>query len=585
MKAANADIRRLDILGSSNASPKREIEAAALKLWQQKLGYFSLFAGITTIFAAQAQDVSAKESDKPIPPNVARAAELVKKLNSACSKPELLRRQSNYMLPGQKGKFNMVELLAGSDTCPGMAIPGGNYTSAAPYTDTGDTTGANNTVDFVQAGCIVNYEQVSGPDHIYSFTLTARGAAPQIRVTPGNAQFDTSTYILSSSGTACPAGTANDVTNCLTGTDAAGFGGVENITAAQVNALPLNVPLYLFVDSFYSTPNSGGVVRQQGPYTLRIQDVTIAGGVTPPSNDAPVDMNGDGKSDFVVIRNTGGGTSGQATWRTSFQDGQPTLPTDWGIASDQFIPGDFDGDGKDDFAVFRPGTQGKFFIVKSTNQTLFVEDFGTTGDDATIVGDYTGDNIDDMAVYRAGATTGAQSFWFYRSIGAPPGFTMVAWGQNGDFPAPGNYDGDTRADFAVQRADSNGVNGRFFIRTAAGAQYSELFGLRTDVVVTGDYDDDGKTDIAVVRDDAGFLRWDFEPSGTAGSTVVTDVWGVSATDFLTPGDYDGDGRTEYAVWREGNPGVFYMMTVGTRLITNRPWGAVGDYPVANYQEH
>ena len=305
----------------------------------------------------------------------------------------------------------------------------------------------------------------------------------------------------------------------------------------------------------------------------------------PPANDAPVDINGDGKSDFVVIRNTGGGTGGQATWLKSFQDGFPTSPTDWGIASDQFIPGDFDGDGKDDFAVFRPGTTGRFYIVQSTNATMRVEDFGTTGDDASVVGDYNGDNEDDIAVYRAGATPGAQSFWYYRPR-ANPLFTTVEWGQNGDFPAPGDYDGDGKYDFVIQRADSNGVNGRFFKRMSTGAQSSELFGLKFDTVVPGDYDDDGKTDIAVVRDDAGFLRWDFEPSGTAGTTVVSDVWGVSATDIITQGDYDGDGKTDYSVWRPGSPaGTFYQMTVGTRFITTRPWGATGDYPVANYNEH
>ena len=316
-----------------------------------------------------------------------------------------------------------------------------------------------------------------------------------------------------------------------------------------------------------------------------MQDVTVPAAVVPPANDAPVDMNGDGKSDFVVIRNTGGGVGGQATWFTSFQDGQPTLPTDWGIATDQFIPADFDGDGKDDFAVFRPGTQGKFYIVKSTDQTLYIEDFGAGGDDATVVGDYTGDNKDEMAVYRAGVTPGAQSFWFYRSIGDPPGFTTVAWGQNGDFPAPGDYDGDHKYDFVVQRADPNGVNGRFFKRMATGAQSSELFGLKNDVIVPGDYDGDGKTDLAVVRDDAGFLRWDFEPSGTAGSTVVSDVWGVSQTDWIAQGDYDGDGKTDYAVYRPGSPGTFYMMTVGTRFITNRVWGGPDDFPAANYNEH
>ncbi len=54
-----------------------------------------------------------------------------------------------------------------------------------------------------------------------------------------------------------------------------------------------------------------------GPYTVTIQDVTIGGGPTPPANDAPLDFNGDGKSDYSIIR-PAGGASGDLTWWTIF---------------------------------------------------------------------------------------------------------------------------------------------------------------------------------------------------------------------------------------------------------------------------
>ena len=259
MKVKSADPKRLDILGSGQASPNRELEAAALRLWQQKLGYFSLFAGFTTVFALQAQDVAAKDKDKTaVPPRIARqAAELVKKLNAGCSKPELLRHQSDYMLPGQKGKFNMLTLLTGGDNCPGTPIPAGTYTTGSPFTDTGTTIGANSTVQFVQAGCS-DYEQVDGPDLIYSFKIERRGTNPRIQATTTSSNYDLSIYILNgATGTMCPLGPDADVTNCLQGSDStvsinAGGSGVETITAAKMNALPLNTPLYLFVDSYYA---------------------------------------------------------------------------------------------------------------------------------------------------------------------------------------------------------------------------------------------------------------------------------------------------------------------------------------------
>lgn len=584
-----------EILGRTAGCPARDVGQAEIETWKRRLGYVTMFAGVSALFASQPSEAAAEKKGAAVAPGVAqRANEIVKQLNAKCSKPELLRRQSEYRLPSQAGEFNMLEVLAGTDNCPGTPIPAGTYTTGTPFTDTGNTTGANSTVSFVQANCIVApqgqfYEQVIGPDHIYSFTLTARGANPQIRVTP-TAPYDTSIYILSATGTGCPAGTGNDVTNCVTGRDTALAGSAETITAAQMNNLPLNTPLYLFIDSFYSTTGSNPA-GSSGAYTVQFQDVTIAGAVTPPANDAPVDINGDGRTDYVTVRSAGG-PSGVITWWTMFQDGfpanttsRPTSTTEWGLTSDTFVPADYDGDGKDDFAVWRPGNPGAFYIVRSSDATLFYEPFGVNGDDPTVVGDYTGDNRDDLAVYRAGATPGNASSWFYRSIGSPPGVQEVQWGQGGDTPAPGDYDGDGKYDFVVQRTDTNGINGRFWVREADGTQYSETFGLSTDSVVPGDYDDDGKTDFAVVRNDNGVLRWDFEPSGTAGTTVVSDTWGVSSTDEIVQGDYNGDGRTDYAVWRPGNPSYFMVMTVGDRVISIQPWGLPDDYPVANYNVH
>lgn len=583
MKVSDAGLRRSDILRNGKASSEPRLDAGAVCSWQRKIGYFSLFAGVTAILGSQTQDISAAETEKAVPPRIqAKAAELLKKINGGtCSAPELLKRQSEYRLPGQKGNFNMVELLAGSDTCPGTAIPTGTYTAGAPYTDSGSTVGANNTVGTIPQACNGFYASVAGPDHIYSFQIGARGANPQIRATTTTGTYDLSIYILNgATGAMCPAGTGNNVTNCLVGSDNTLAPSAEVIDATQMNSLPLNTPLHLFIDSFYSA--AGG----SGAYTVTMQDVTVGGGPMPPANDAPVDFNGDGKSDFVMTRNVGGGPSGQVRWFPAYQDIGPAPTVDWGIASDEPVPADFDGDGKDDFAVYRPGATGTFYIIRSLTNTVHIEQFGIAGDDPTVVGDYDGDNRDDLAVYRSGVNPGNPSTWFYRSIGAPGGtFTAVTWGQTGDFPAPGDYDGDGRYDFVVQRAD--GANGRFWKRLSGGELSSELFGLNTDIIAPGDYDDDGKTDLAVVRDDGGNIRWSFEPSGTAGSTVVSDIWGVTATDVVAQGDYDGDGRTEFAVWRRGATGQFLMMALSTpRTITSSlQWGEVNDYPVANYNTH
>ena len=304
--------------------------------------------------------------------------------------------------------------------------------------------------------------------------------------------------------------------------------------------------------------------------------------------DAPVDFTGDGKSDYAVVRNTGGGPSGQITWSIAPNGGGAIQGVFWGLATDFFVPEDYDGDLKDDVAVWRPGAPGAatFYILNSNGFTARVEAFGQSGDDPTVVADYNNDGKTDIAVYRAGATAGAQSTWFYRTV-ANGAVNYVPWGQNGDFPAPGDYDGDGSSDFAIQR-NNGGGQARFWRRFANGSTDQVVFGTPTDVIVPGDYDGDGKTDIATVRGSGGLILWFYDPSGTPGVQVVQEAFGTSATDFPTQGDYDGDGKTDLAIWRpnaDPTMNFFWSRNSSNGAVNVVEWGQNGDYPVANYNAH
>ncbi len=299
-----------------------------------------------------------------------------------------------------------------------------------------------------------------------------------------------------------------------------------------------------------------------------------------------LDYDGDGKTDRVVVRNIGGGANGQVRWFINRADGT-TVASDWGLANDFFVDGDFDGDQKSDIAVWRPLGSGQpsgnayFYVLNSSNGTVTIEDFGQSGDDPTVVGDYNGDGKTDFAVYRAGAASGDQSTWFFRTTPGGP-INYQPWGSNGDFPAPGDYDGDGKNDFVIQRNNGGGQAAFWMKQTTAGNDIV-VFGTPTDVIVPGDYDGDGKTDIAVRRSIGGTFNWFVRPSSTGvASAAPYAVFGTSSTDFPAQGDYDGDGKTDVAVWR--NTGVFWFLG-STSGAVGVPFGSNGDYPVANFNSH
>ena len=309
-----------------------------------------------------------------------------------------------------------------------------------------------------------------------------------------------------------------------------------------------------------------------------------------------LDYNGDGKTDYTVVRNTGGGPSGQVTWygcnaSGSSQQCSGDFQTAFGTASDFFVSGDFDGDSKSDIAVWRPGAPSvaAFYIFQSSNSTLRVDTFGQTGDNPSVVDDYTGDGKTDVAVYRGGVSSGDPSFWFYRASSGPNSGNIVytQWGSNGDFPAPGDFDGNGMADFMIQR--SGGPQAVYWMyANGPGTVSTYYFGLPTDVIVPGDYDGDGKTDLAVVRGNAGGIDWYVRKSSAPADSPYFGTWGLSASDFAAQGDYDGDGKTDVAVWRpnaDSTQNYFYVRTSSSGALAQTEWGQNGDYPVANYNAH
>ncbi|MBS1798056.1 MAG: VCBS repeat-containing protein [Acidobacteria bacterium] len=297
---------------------------------------------------------------------------------------------------------------------------------------------------------------------------------------------------------------------------------------------------------------------------------------------APLDFDGDGKTDHTVTRIE----NELLVWYVKPSTGAPDYAVQWGVSGDVATPADYDGDGKTDIAVWRPTLlSAYFYILESATGAVRVTEFGLIGDDPSVVADYDGDGRADLAVYR-NAAPGGQSYFYYLGSANNPNdnITFVPWGAAGDLPATGDFDGDGRADFVVQRSEAGA--GVFYLWQSTNGFAVFNYGLPTDLAAFADYDGDGKTDFAVVRAENLNYRWWIRRS--IDGAIVNVPFGLSRNDFVTPGDYNGDRLADIAVWRPSvDPAqcFFYSRALVVPAVARVEWGIGTDYPAASFNVH
>jgi hypothetical protein len=163
---------------------------------------------------------------------------------------------------------------------------------------------------------------------------------------------------------------------------------------------------------YYDNDNRADLaVWRNGTYFIRPSSIFPPGssGSTPinpqpwgTSGDLPVleaDYDGDGRDDLTVVRDIG--TSWQ--WFILRSSNNTFLSPVFGSSSTDIpIAGaDYDGDGKADLTVLRGGTSTQYLIGDAvTTNLILVQQWGNYNTDYYVVGDFLGDSKADFAVWR-----------------------------------------------------------------------------------------------------------------------------------------------------------------------------------------
>jgi hypothetical protein len=231
------------------------------------------------------------------------------------------------------------------------------------------------------------------------------------------------------------------------------------------------------------------------------------------------DFDGDGRADRVAWNID---ENDVITWFILQSETNTVRTVIWGqflnvVGTDDFVPADYDGDGKLDVAVYRR-TTGVWYIIESSTGNPRYEYWGAGPNDTPAVGDYDGDGKADLCVTRP---LNGVRMWYIRnsSNGQMQSFQ---WGLSNEGPFfffPIDVDNDGKQDAMIRR----GVNGQivFFVRRSSDGQpYTLPWGLTSSFPQFGDYDGDGKTDFVSRQTINGVIRWWIFQSSTQTHRVI-----------------------------------------------------------------
>jgi hypothetical protein len=331
-----------------------------------------------------------------------------------------------------------------------------------------------------------------------------------------------------------------------------------------------------------------------------------------------VDFTGDGIADPAIFRPADRGTGDPAKWSyinsagtvSQLQGIDPDVTT---LPGDQPVPADYFHDGHADVAVYRP-LNGGWYIRRNiaadqslTSITNFLPDGVAGAGDIPLPGDYDGDGRADLAIFRPSNGT-----WYVRLSNSSNAVVSLSpadapWGsfRPGDVPVPGIYDGHDKTEFALFRPTGSGttsggtwyvVNSWSVLASSVKVSASTANTVWTasvpvhalpvpsagDIPVPADYDGDGVADMAFFRPaepncvgGVWYIRYSGNPSSMTRLTWTNPTQWVPG-DRPIQGRYQAASGVEPALFRPSN-GHWYFQDGRDIQVRSDP--KVGDLPL------
>jgi Peptidase family M23 len=185
----------------------------------------------------------------------------------------------------------------------------------------------------------------------------------------------------------------------------------------------------------------------------------------------------------------------------------------FGTATDQPVPGDWNGDGRLNVGVRTPSTR-TFHLATAAGTTDIV--FGLPSD-VPVAGDWNGDGVTEIGVWRANAGK-------FRLRAADGVVTVATVGDADDLPVTGDWNGDRVTDVGVFDQDTATFTLRIVDNDGLAWTAQIHFGDSNDLPVTADWDGNGRTDVGVWDPGTGTFSERRAPSPMAArATSVAQV--------------------------------------------------------------